>query len=365
MTIKVLHVIARMNLGGTSTYLNNLILSSQELDIEHLIVIGNVQGDEIEDPRILQLPHIRIHQLGRSVNLIRDVASWWKIWRIIRKYQPDVINSHTFKAGFLTRLIPTVIPIIHTFHGHLLDDPEFSVNQKRLIVRIERLLAHRAKILTVTGEKVRKELSVVRIHHPRWVCIVPGIKDLTRIERNDALQLIGLADFPKSKLIIGWHSRFAHVKNVPLIMSVAIQNSDCLFLLSGGGPLFSHFQREHPKNVHLLGWQSPEVVFSNCDLVISTSYNEGLPFSLIEASLMGLPCIATAVGGTEEIVLDGITGFTVSANANEITKKIRLLAENSELRLRMGSKAREHALSNFGFEVFADKYLQLAKEATQ
>ena len=101
-------------------------------------------------------------------------------------------------------------------------------------------------------------------------------------------------------MIIGWHSRFAPVKNVPLVLEIASQLNDVMFLLSGGGPLFEKFKSDNPPNVRILSWQSPEVVSNSCDVVVSTSHNEGIPFSLIEASILEKPCIATKVGGTEE-----------------------------------------------------------------
>lgn len=362
MTIKVLHVIARLNVGGTASYLNNLIQSSQSLDIEHLVIFGCVQGEEVEDQRSAQIPHIRVRFLGRRISPVNDIRSWWALVKILREYRPNLINSHTFKAGLLVRLLPTKIPIVHTFHGHLLDDPEFSRLQKRIIVRIERLLARRAKVLTVTGENVRKELATVRIRHSRWVCIVPGIKDMVKIERHSALNLLGVEDVSRYKLIIGWHSRFAPVKNVPLVMTVAKQNQDCLFLMSGGGPLFIKFKTEHPQNVRMLGWQSPEVLFSSCDVVLSTSHNEGLPFSLIEASLMSLPCIATNVGGTSEIVLHDKTGYIVNPDSEDISEKIAFLKNDVKLRVGMGNNARAYALKHFGFEIFAEKYKTLVED---
>jgi glycosyltransferase involved in cell wall biosynthesis len=364
MSTRVLHVIARMNVGGTSTYLNNLVRSSQNLDIEHLIVLGSVQGDEIEDERVKTLPHIRIPNLGRKINLVADFRSWLRLIRIVKIYRPNLINSHTFKAGLITRLLPTRIPILHTYHGHLLHDPEFTYSQRKIIILIERVLSKKATALSVTGSKVQIELEESGIRNSRWFCIVPGLEELVQISKSESLARLGIEDAKDYRLIVGWHSRFAPVKNVPLVLDIASQMPDILFLLSGGGPLFETFKSDNPRNVRILGWQSPEIVFNACDVVVSTSHNEGLPFSLIEASMLGKPCIATRVGGTEEIIQNNISGFLTPPDSKSMIEKIHLLRDDLTLRENMGNQARLFALEKFGFEVFAGKYLELVREIT-
>ena len=154
MAKKVLLVIARMNVSGTATYLNNLVRSSQDLEIEHLIVLGSVQGEEVEDRRVLTLSHIRIISLGRKINFLSDFKSWIRLRQIIKTYKNDVINSHTFKAGLIVTMLPTRIPNLHTFNGRLLNQPEFSFLKRQIILGIERILYKRASALSVTGTRI-------------------------------------------------------------------------------------------------------------------------------------------------------------------------------------------------------------------
>ena len=365
MTRRVLHVIARMNVGGTASYLYNLITNSSN-QIEHLLVMGNVVSPEIEDSRVNRVPNVRVRHLARQINVFRDISAQRDIRDIIKTFKPDVINSHTFKAGLLTRtLLGASVPHIHTFHGHLLDDPEFAGVKKIAIVQVERLLAHRSTILTTTGDNVRKDLHRAGIRHPYWRNIYPGLDPLAEISKENSIANLGLQNFNPERLTIAWHSRFAPVKNVELVMKIAELLPECNFLMSGGGPLYEQYQSAHPVNVTLLGWQSPEHVFGASDILISTSFNEGLSFSLIEASMLGKPAIATNVGAAEEIIEDCISGYIVPNSAEAFVERIIQLMKEPELRVKMGATARSLALARFGMNLFVERYLDLIEETIQ
>ena len=364
MNIRVLHVIARMNKGGTSSYLYNLLSNSPE-NLEHLLVTGTVSTHETEDLRLKMLPNIKVPWLKREINIFDDLRARKQIKNIISDFKPDVINTHTFKAGFLTRTLSTSIPLIHTFHGHLLDDPEFVGFKSEIIKIIERFLSRRSVMLTTTGENVRLDLERAGVHHELWRNIYPGLDPLSFVSPENAKAELGLTNIKPERPLIAWHSRFAPVKNVQLVMEVAEALPDYLFMLSGGGPLYDKYSSAHPKNVIILGWQAPENVFGAADILISTSFNEGLSFSIIEASMLGKPCIATNVGAAAEIIEDGVTGFLVDHSVASFVEKINLLVFNTQLRMTMGQQARELATRRFGMRVFVQKYVDLIQEAIQ
>ena len=134
--MRVLHVIARLNVGGTARYITQL---SQELPnhgIEVLVVAGHVQGAEVEDPTAVDIKLLRIKSLGRSINPIKDCFAQMHLQKIIKEFKPDIIHSHTFKAGLIVRVRNQLIPVVHTFHGHLFDDPEFTGLKSRIITAI-------------------------------------------------------------------------------------------------------------------------------------------------------------------------------------------------------------------------------------
>lgn len=354
-----MHVIARFNVGGTASYLCNLLLNQQSPNFEHILVIGSVQGGEVEDNRVSQFPLLRIGELGRKIHLFRDFKARRRLKSIIEAVKPDVIISHTFKAGLLVRSLPKRTPVIHTFHGHLLSDPEFAGLAIKLIVLLERLLARRADILIATGINVYRELNSVGIKHSHWNVLYPGIVPPITLTQDEAFSNLGIRRIFGNKLVIGWHSRFAAVKNVQLIFDIAQHMPKHQFLISGNGELFEYFLKSCPQNVQMLGWQATENVLGAADIVVSTSFNEGMPLTLIEASMLGKPCIATKVGSVGEIVVDGKTGFLVDTNRESFISKIEYLESNRNVLTELSKQAKSYSRSKFKRDFFIKKYQDL------
>jgi hypothetical protein len=166
--IKVLHVIARMNVGGTARYVGELIKGIPGMKL----ATGYVQGNELEDKIMNEIDFIRVKHLGRRISPLNDLKSWFELRKIVRELKPDIIHTHTFKAGFIGRLIPGKHKRIHTFHGHLFEDSSFSKFSKKLVVLVEKFLAIRTDVLISVGEKVGEEIRSRGIgRNENWVSI--------------------------------------------------------------------------------------------------------------------------------------------------------------------------------------------------
>ena len=139
--MRVLHVIARLNVGGPARYITRLAEELPKRKIETFIATGFVQGSEAEDLSAKKLRVIRIPSLGRQINPIKDHFAFKQLLEVIREVRPDILHTHTFKAGYIGRIKTKEInkaagkqvKFVHTFHGHLFDDPEFS-GLKSLII---------------------------------------------------------------------------------------------------------------------------------------------------------------------------------------------------------------------------------------
>jgi len=106
-----------MNVGGTARYVGDLV-AGQPAGYESLLATGFVQGAEIEDDCVHGLPVVRIPSMGRAINPLADISPYFELHKVVREYKPDVVHSHTFKAGLLARLVPGSHKRVHTFHGH-------------------------------------------------------------------------------------------------------------------------------------------------------------------------------------------------------------------------------------------------------
>jgi len=318
---KVLHVIARINRGGTARYLENLIPGLQDLGWETLIATGKVQQGEEEDSIVSELPVIKIQHLGRKISLLNDFKARNEIRALIKNFKPDIIQTHTFKAGLLVRTIRTKVPIIHTFHGHLLADPSFKKKTVKLIIQVEKFLAKNSAHLLTTGEHVVQDLLKCGIGKKnQYSSVFPKIKTIEKISKN---QIANHFNVPLNRPIIGWVGRLEPVKNPQLMIRVASMMDDCFFVVFGTGNLLAGLQAQAPLNVKFLGWQERTEIWSLIDIYISTSFNEGISNSILEAKAVNLPIVASRIPGNLESLSDYDLAFFADLNYNSFTLKIQ------------------------------------------
>jgi glycosyltransferase involved in cell wall biosynthesis len=356
-TTKVLHVIARMNVGGTARYVSELVANIPDSKL----ATGFVQGSEVEDPSVSKLPVIRINHLGRKISPINDYKSWRELRAIIREHKPEIIHTHTFKAGLIGRLVSGTHKHIHTFHGHLFEDNSFSGLEKKVITLTEKFLARRTDVLISVGQNVGQELRDAGIGvDQKWVSIAPGVQPLPVTNRSVARISLGL---PDSVLIVGWMARMAPVKNPQLLLEVAKQLPEVQFVMAGGGDLLESIKANAPTNVKVIGWADAATFWSAVDVAISTSDNEGMPVALIEAQLAGVPVIATNVGSNSEVIEDQVTGLIASKDVDALVGAVNRFTSLPALMRTQGDKGRERASKEFSLEKMIRSHADLYREA--
>jgi glycosyltransferase involved in cell wall biosynthesis len=361
-TFKVLHVMARFNIGGTARYLTELLPELETRGINSALAVGRVQIGEVEDSNLCNLQFVRIESLGRKVRLIPDALAYFKLRHIIKQNRPDLIHTHTFKAGLLGRLMYFRIPKVHTFHGHLLTDPEFSRFQIKLIVTIEKLLALLTKKIVTTGSQVALDLEKIGISSRHKFISIPGEGRISgALSRRNARENLNLTD----EFTVIWASRVVAVKNPKLLVEVARRMPDCKFLMAGDGIELDSIRLMAPSNLKILGFVNIREIMLAGDLFLSTSLNEGVPYSIMEAQSVGLPIVAVKCGALMEIITDGINGYLVPPNVENIVDKVRELNNNQELRLSISKATNISAqIRNSGLSV-CDKHIQLYKNILQ
>jgi len=349
-TIKVLHVIARMNVGGTARYVEELVKNIPN----SALATGHVQDAEVEDPAVESLPVFRIPHLGRRISPIADFKAWRELSKVVREQKPAILHTHTFKAGLIGRLTRGPHKHVHTFHGHLFGDNSFSLIERKIITLFERWLAHRTDVLVSVGLNVGEELRTTGIGvGQKWVSIPPGVKALQRYDKSKARKSIGANE---SGMLIGWMARMTSVKNPSLLLQVAAQLPDLQFVMAGGGDLLESIKTNAPANVKVIGWTDAAIFWSAVDIAISTSDNEGMPVALIEAQLAGVPVIATNVGSVDEVVKNKLTGYIVNRNINEFVSSLQKFIINPSLLRDFSQNASNDAEAEFRIENMLSKH---------
>jgi glycosyltransferase involved in cell wall biosynthesis len=313
------------------------------------------------DLRAPSLPVTRIAGLGRAVRPTDDVRALGGLIGQLRRLRPDIVQTHTAKAGALgrTAAVAARVPArVHTFHGHLLHG-YFSPRMTRGIVGAERALAVVTDRIVAVGEGVRDELVGARIgRSDQYVVIRPGVTlPNPPPGRGVARQALGL---PSDGAVVAYVARLTAIKRPDRMIDVARALPEVIFVVAGDGPLYAELRATAPPNVRFLGLRADiENVYSAADVVLLTSDNEGMPVTLIEAALCGVPAVATTVGSTGEVVLDGRTGWTVAPDAPALVDAVTKLLANEDQALEMGAAARRWADEAFGVRAMADAHMNL------
>ena len=361
--MRVLHVIARLNVGGTARYITRLAEELPKHKVETFVATGYVQGSEQEDPSAKNLKVIRIPSLGRQFNPIKDHFAFKQLLKVVKEVKPDILHTHTFKAGFIARMRTEEInkaagkrvKFVHTFHGHLFDDPEFSGIKSSIITSLERRFAKRTDAIITVGAQVGKELLERRIgKQKQFTNIPPGVEPL-RIPKAK----------PRKKITIGWIARVTGVKNPLRAVEIAKLFPDAHFLIAGGGDMLEQVKAQAPRNTIILGWTDAAKLFADSDIILSTSENEGMPIALIEAQLASKPVVATNVGGVAEVVINNKTGFVTRKITEDLAKALEKLINSKPLRTAQGKAATAHATKAFSVEKMIKAHVSLYKKLSK
>lgn len=357
--IRVMRVIARMNVGGPAVQVAGLMRGFNAIEFDQRLYTGFCAADEADylESTASDVSAIRIVGFGRRVNLASDLRAFVTLVKEIRDFKPQIIHTHTAKAGFLGR-IASLISLqpsirVHTFHGHLLNG-YFGWFKRWLVIVAEKILATFTHQLLAVGDKVRQDLLDVGIGSPKKFDLMPpGLEIGTLPNRRESQEFYGL---PRKTLHCAFIGRVTQIKRpdrfLDVVSEIKKRGIDVDFFIAGDGELLEMCRERIIREnlpVSILGWQSNiERLLAIADMLILTSDNEGTPLSLIQAGMAGLPVVATKVGSVPEVVLHDLTGIVTGLDTGEIADAIERLAKNKALREELGSAAQEFTLDNFG-----------------
>lgn len=358
--VRILRIIARMNVGGPALQVTGLTERLHDDEFETLLVAGFVEDDEQDfvDLRAPDLPLRQIEGLGRSIRFSDDLRSLGEIVKLVRAYQPHIVHTHTAKAGVLGRLTARFLGVpyvVHTFHGHLLHG-YFSRPLTAGVRATERALARVSTRLFTVGSQVRDDLLDAGIgDRDQYVVMPPGVTVPEPPAEAAARKKLGI---PQEGSVICFVARLTSVKRPDRFIEAARylveRHPDLTVVVAGEGDLLGQMiEQARPlgRNIRFLGWRSDvETIYGASDIVMLASDNEGMPVSLIEAAMCGVPAVTTGVGSASEVVIDGETGFLVKSDAQALADAASKVLASSQLRSEMAAAARRYAHQAFSMD---------------
>ena len=323
---KVVRVIARLNVGGPAIH---VILLAHHLrpDYETVLVSGleaEREGNMLPLAKRLDVDVVRVAELGREINPIGDVLSVLKLALLIAREKPDIVHTHTAKAGFVGRLAARLcgVPVVvHTFHGHVFHG-YFGRLKSRAFVQLERLLARLSDAIVTVNEQQRQELIGYGIAPPdkiRTVLLGLELGDLAYGDGDPALMRRKWG-IPLDVPLVGIAARLVAVKGHELFLDAAAElhrrRPDIRFVLVGDGERRAELEA-YAARLELpavfAGWETDlKAVYAALDVVCLTSFNEGSPVAVIEAMAAGKPVVSTTAGGVVDLVHHEDNGLLVA-----------------------------------------------------
>jgi glycosyltransferase involved in cell wall biosynthesis len=371
--VKILRVIARLNMGGPALHVAYLTEGLRRRGYDTVLVAGTLARGEdsmafVAAARDVDI--VQIDQLGREISPLRDLVATIRLARLIRRERPQILHTHTAKAGTVGRVAALLAGshrppiIVHTFHGHVLRG-YFGPLRSRFFRQLERWLASKTTALIAVSPQVRDDLVALGVApKERFVVIRLGIELDERVAaestngRADNRRYLGI---PGDRFAVGWIGRMTAVKRTDdiLVAFKRLRDSgiDAVLCLVGDGPDRPELERRaHElgviRDTVFLGYQEDVAPFySAFDALILPSSNEGTPVSAIEALAAGRPVVATRVGGVPDVVRDGEDGFLVEAgDTDELADRLEQLARDPALRKRMGKQGRERVLPRYAVD---------------
>ena len=359
--IRVLQIVTRMNTGGVAVLIGNLMRNYDASAFEFKLAAGvcDVTEEDYLQAVARDIPAVKIASLQRAISLRKDLAAFFEIVKVIREFKPDVIHTHTSKAGLLGRLAAIITypkaKRVHTYHGHLLDG-YFSKFKTHLLILCEAVLAKRTHRLIAMGNQVKRDLLHARVgKDEQFSVLFPGLVAVQEIAKDRARADLGLEADAIYSLFIG---RLTQIKRPDRLLDVIAEleqrNVAVSFLIVGDGELSESVKSRIVNEklpAKMLGWQKDTAaVYSAADILLLCSDNEAVSLALIEGSQYSLPLVSTNVGSVSDVVITGSTGLLTETTAGALADAVEALVADAALRKAMGAAGKARAEQYFSLD---------------
>lgn len=402
-----MRIIARLNVGGPARHVVWLTDELRRIGHQTVLVAGVVPSGEEDMTYFAAAHNVRaeiIPEMSREISP-QDLITIWKLYRLFVRERPDLVHTHTAKAGTVGRVAgllyrwltlgtligrPRRCGFVHTYHGHIFHS-YYGWLKTRFFLLIERLLARLAtdRIVVISAQQRREIHEQFGVGNAEQLAVIPlGIDTAIYRDWPQRRQVLRREmGSGESDVLIGIVGRLTEVKNHRLFLdAAALFKNTCgtkgvRFVVIGDG----HLRGELEAQARMLGLQDdvfflgarndPETFYPGLDIVALTSLNEGTPLTLIEAMANARPVIATAVGGVVDLIgrpeLPPMpAGYSVcergllveSNEAHNFCEALKRLIEDAALRSRMGARGEKFVAEHYTKARLAADIIRLYEE---
>ncbi|PIR40275.1 MAG: hypothetical protein COV33_00580 [Candidatus Zambryskibacteria bacterium CG10_big_fil_rev_8_21_14_0_10_34_34] len=375
---KILYVITKGNFGGAQRYVYDLATSLSKDGYDVVVACGSSVTEDIVGNKglkeRLEEKEIRVIKLAsaqRNINLLRDLKTFFDIWKMIRQEKPDILHINSSKIGGLGSLagrLTRTPRIIFTAHGWAFNE-ERSLTSKFFILLLHWITVILSHQTIVVSNKTKKDIFWMPFVKNKIKVIHNGIKNFEKTEKCEARQI--LAKNYTEKIIIYSISELHKNKGLDIgIKGIALLPEELkgkvLYCIAGMGEEKENLEKlvkelNLKKQIKFLGFlDNAKNILSGADIFLFPSRTENLPFAILEAGLSDLPIIATNVGGISEIIKDMESGILIHPkNPKEIAEALMYLLEHQDKQKEFGEEIKKTIVSFFSLEKMLNETIKL------
>lgn len=367
--IKILRIVTRMSVSGVPLHCTNLAKQLDKERYEHLIIHGSLSDSEGDMSYLIaDEPNVVIPELIRELSFKHDIKAFFKIVKLIREYKPDIVHTHTAKAGMLGRLAAKLcgVPIIiHTFHGNVFRG-YFSPLKTKFFINIERFLALISTKIIAISKIQKEELLEFKIAPAKKIEIVKLGFNFSNVIPEPDLK----TDFRKrfnlnqDDILVGIIGRVVPIKNHKMFVDIAEKvlketKRNIKFLVIGDGEerenIANYITEKQLDSFFIFTGYTRNLkeIYAEIDIVCLTSLNEGTPVAIIEAMANKKLVFSTNVGGIADFIDNNQSGFyfdikDIDGYAHKLIDIINSF-DSKDLNI-IREKAHNVALNNFSVQ---------------
>ena len=377
--LKIVHIITRLILGGAqeNTLITCKVLAQRGHDVT--LVTGPALGPEGELFNQAQgqgYKVVVVDRLRRPINPFNDVVSYFQIKKLLRQLQPDIVHTHSAKAGILGRFagskLKTQNPklkIVHTLHG-LAFHPYQSETLNKFYIAIEKSAAKRTDFFISVADAMTAQSTAVGIGKPeQYVTAYSAIDEddflepISQERRNDFRRKYGIGE---DAVVLVTVARLFMLKGHEYIIESAKELSkrfaNCVWLFVGDGNLSEYYKQQARElgladRIKFTGLLPPSkipLVIQSSDMLVHCSLREGLARTLPQAMLCSRPAISFDVDGAREVVNENTGRLIEPKNVKQLIDACAELIEDISLRKRLGEQGRESVREKFAPDTMVD-----------
>ncbi|HEY8411169.1 MAG TPA: glycosyltransferase [Pyrinomonadaceae bacterium] len=330
-----MRIIARLNVGGPAKHVVWLTSGLEEAGYRSLLVAGSVPAGEEDMGYFAEeagVTPLYIPEMSREISL-KDAVTTWKLFRLLLREKPDIVHTHTAKAGTVGRVAgffyrwltpgvlvgrPRACKFVHTYHGHVFHS-YYGRFRTKTFLAVERALARMVTDrVVVVSEQQREEINqIFRVGRADQIRVIRLGLDLSSFQayasrRRQFRDELGVND---DTVLVGIVGRLTEIKNHELFLqsvarlkTLAADLGPVRFVIIGDGSLRESLEQQArelglEKDVIFAGGRKdPQYFYPALDICALTSRNEGTPLTLIEAMANARPVISTTVGGVVDLL---------------------------------------------------------------